>query len=189
MESEASSRCRPSRWSLINFTLWVLGRRWVNRKTLQVLGGQWVHALQFRRECSSLLNRFWEFVGCSRWESTYRVLPAGVKTEVRKLLGILPLLVFDLRAPPHGVVTASDASETGGGVCRARGLTERGRDEVARREGRTGARGRDRVCLISLCDGIGGAKRALDLLGVETAAYASSEIDDTCRRVVCTAWP
>jgi hypothetical protein len=44
-------------------TVWCLGQRFVSRKTLQILAGQWCHFLQFRREASSLLSRTWSFIG------------------------------------------------------------------------------------------------------------------------------
>ena len=46
-----------------------------------------------------------------------------------------------------------------------------------------------KVLLVSLFDGIGGARRSLDLLGIELAGSVSSEIDERARRVVREAFP
>eukprot|EP00973_Karenia_brevis_P047951 6654572-Karenia_brevis.AAC.1 len=45
------------------------------------------------------------------------------------------------------------------------------------------------VGLIDLCGGIGGARQALELVGCRVAVFASSEIDESCRRVVKRQWP
>jgi site-specific DNA-cytosine methylase len=45
------------------------------------------------------------------------------------------------------------------------------------------------VALVALCDGIGGAMRALEFLKVHVGLYFSSEVCDRCRRVVLHRWP
>ena len=51
------------------------------------------------------------------------------------------------------------------------------------------ASGRDEVGLFAAFDGVGGARRAFELLNVELALYATSEIDVSANRVVERAWP
>ncbi|CAK0879486.1 unnamed protein product, partial [Prorocentrum cordatum] len=48
---------------------------------------------------------------------------------------------------------------------------------------------RDEVVLWSLFDGVGGARRALDLLGLAPALFASAEIGPDAKRVTKYAWP
>jgi site-specific DNA-cytosine methylase len=47
----------------------------------------------------------------------------------------------------------------------------------------------DSVVLVAVCDGIGGAMRAMELLNVHVKLYFSSEVCDRCRRVVLHRWP
>ncbi|CAK0818913.1 unnamed protein product [Prorocentrum cordatum] len=47
----------------------------------------------------------------------------------------------------------------------------------------------DEGVLLSLFDGIGGGRRALDMLGLSVAAYAASETDPEACRAVKYAWP
>jgi len=44
------------------------------------------------------------------------------------------------------------------------------------------------VVLLSLFDGIGGAKRSLDMLGLGTALFVASETDAEACRVTRYAW-
>ena len=45
------------------------------------------------------------------------------------------------------------------------------------------------LILISLFDGAGGSRRALDLLGILPALFAASEVDSAAKRCVRRAWP
>ena len=45
------------------------------------------------------------------------------------------------------------------------------------------------LVLVAPFDGIGGARRSLELLGIRPAMYISIEIDQGCHRVVKAAWP
>ena len=45
------------------------------------------------------------------------------------------------------------------------------------------------LVLIAAFDGIGGARRALELLGITPAVYISVEIDEDCAQVVANWWP
>jgi len=104
-------------------------------------------------------------------------------------MAILPLIQADLRLLTDHRVTVSDASETGGGVCLATGLTETGynafRRELALAEGIGG----DTVGLVGGFEGIGGARRALEILGIRVTAHFSIEIDPRAQRVTAAAWP
>ena len=51
------------------------------------------------------------------------------------------------------------------------------------------SRGRDQVVLVECFAGIGGARRAFELLGVEVAVHVAIESDDQAVRVLKAAWP
>ena len=59
-------------------------------------------------------------------------------------------------------------------------LTEEETEQVPPEEG---------PVLIAAFDGIGGARRALELLDITPAIYVSIERDEDCQKVVEDAWP
>ena len=171
---------------LIGLTGYVLSRPRVSKHMLQVVCGHWTNAFQLREE-SSFLCGVWPLISkMSNW--SYFELPLSVRREFVSCLALLLLLQFNLRAPLDPMVTVSDASETGGGACASTGLTPEGRQAFISEISRDPAAGRDEVELISLFDGIGGARQAFNLLGTEVAAFAS-EICPHASRVVRSDWP
>jgi hypothetical protein len=76
------------------------------------------------------------------WRRHLAAFPREVKEEFVRLLCLLPLLGFSLRAPPSEILTCSDASEGGRGVCRATSLTPSGLSEFERERGRRTCRTR-----------------------------------------------
>eukprot|EP00971_Amphidinium_carterae_P321828 6397415-Amphidinium_carterae.1 len=132
------------------------------------------------------LNYFW------RWLS--RLPPRGTwhsqaAQEVWLAVASFPLAFADLRTQVSEIVTVSDASPFGGGVCVARRLTLEGEVAASHIQSCDDSASKRSVLLISLFDGIGGARRAWELLGLPLAAYISSEVDKSARRVVKRAWP
>ena len=83
------------------------------RKALQVFLGREVHSLQFRRPLFGIFDYLWKEVGDGA-----PMLELGVKSVEEVLLAGMSqaLRVTDLRAGLNEVVTASDASEHGGGM-------------------------------------------------------------------------
>ena len=102
---------------------------------------------------------------------------------------LMPVVFCNLRARLDGRVTASDASETGGAFSMSLGLTERGRlhaNTCARHAEHPSS---EQLALFSCYDGIGGARRAIELLGLSPAAYWTLETDTTARRITRCQWP
>ncbi|CAK0867015.1 unnamed protein product, partial [Prorocentrum cordatum] len=173
---------------LLGMTQFVLSRSHCRAKVLQVLGGHWTHIFQFRREASSLLVHFWPLLRRALQKGSVELCPL-VRNELHLCMFVLPLTAFNLRAPIVSTLTASDACEDGGGVCATRGLTPYGVTAVARDIVLQSRGPFDKVGLVELCGGIGGARQALHLLGVTPAMYAYSEIDEAAIRVVKSQWP
>ena len=86
------------------------------------------------------------------------------------------------------MVIASDASESGMGVCRTATLTQLGHQALQDRMAPPVYAG-DAVVLVEVFSGIGGFRQALRHLNVLPAAYYTSEIDPNARRVTRAAWP
>ena len=94
---------------------------------LQINAGKSVHVLQFRRCLFSVLQEV--FQGIAQNPEVVRA-NTPLYDEMLVLESLLPMVVSDLKAKIDPVVTASDASETGGGACFASRLSQLGVDEL-----------------------------------------------------------
>eukprot|EP00438_Fugacium_kawagutii_P035720 Skav230250 [mRNA] locus=scaffold1520:20627:24494:+ [translate_table: standard] len=121
----------------------------------------------------------------------YRSTPEECKVEILRFLGMLPLVRMDFRLPMHAMVTCSDASTTGGGICQSIGLTEAGAmvAEGGLRGDIPEARGDFTVLSIGLFDGIAALRVALDLVGVQVLGHVSVESNPHAQRVVEAHFP
>ena len=91
-----------------------------------------------------------------------------------------------MRSPADPLVTVSDASTTGGGVCVSRGLTPYGAAAAVSYVRGDCPEEHDfqQVLTIGLFDGISGLRVAMDALGVPVAGHISVEKSPEARRVV-----
>ena len=83
----------------------------------------------------------------------------------------------------------SQTPETGGAFCRSTGLTSEGLRSLGRWSHGGRDYGADEILLISLFDGVGGARRAFELCRVGISGYGASEICEHAKRLVRYAWP
>ena len=181
------------------FMFWALRQRRVKPKVLLMILGRLVRCFEFRRPLMSLLNHAWPF---------QIPLPLSHQCieELIRSMCVLPLAVTNLRTPVSGLVTCSDASELGGGVCGSAGLTQQGYSLLERMEAQQGEREQinfrpagccetkgdktgPRILAVSLFDGIGAMVVALARLSCCIIGYASSEIDPRRKRLTRTRWP
>ena len=170
-------------------TLWMLSQRSLNRKHVQILAGRWVFILQFRRPAMSYLQKTWQFIsGTTKITQAMRM---AVKSELLGLISIAPLLHCFMGAEVSRYVICTDASESGGSVEMAKDLTTEGIDFLTASEELEHSR--DKGCipvlLISLFNGIGGAFRCYDILGVEPLGRIAVELDAAANRVTQRRWP
>ena len=105
------------------------------------------------------------------------------------LCGLAPLLQTDLEAKYDGMVTVSDASETGGAAAVSTGLSWSGQSLVASRADARLAPLALPIVIVSCFNGIGGAFRVYDLLGVAPMGRIAIDISKPANRVTRTAWP
>ncbi|CAK0897757.1 unnamed protein product, partial [Prorocentrum cordatum] len=191
---------------------------WVYWKTMLVLLGKLVRALEFRRVLFCILNEVWKFADGthSGWVNS------EMTEEILSGVGLLPLAFTDLRAEVDARVTCSDASEDGGGartslrlcpealskLTAAAAAGQEGRQHLmagrlllgeaslwraweSRNPGLPPPAG-DKipaVLVIGLFDGIGGMIVSLSRLRTKIIGYVSSEVDPSARRVVRKRWP
>ena len=178
----------------ISLGLWILRQEFVPRKALQVLLGREVHTMQFRRPIFGVFDYLWKEISDGAV-----MLDLGSKSCEEIFLAAMsqPLRVTDLRSKIHDVVTASDASETGGGVVYGGKLTSQGIQEAYMVEEDLDELPIEAPCLdtpqvILVFDffaGIGGLSRALQLAKVKVDRLVVVEKDPDCRRLNAVRWP
>ena len=164
-----------------------------SQKQLQIVCGGLVYCSMFRRPLLGMLNKVWSFVvGLSSEPPVVRKeLPQSVKFELCRFLCALPLAQMNLRTPVLGGVTASDASETGGGFCVSRGLTPMGvhaaqcsvRGDMPELEDFV------QVLTVGLFDGVGALRVAADVLQLPMGGHISAEVSVEGSRVLESNFP
>ena len=170
---------------------YLLQSRRTDLKRIQTVAGGLVYLFSYRRCLMSCLNEVWKFIsdfkGClHQWKE----IPQAVKTEIFCSMSLAPLAVMNLRAPYDAMATASDASESGGGLSYTVGLTHFGAAAASKPIRGVTKRMPDdeHVLVVSLFDGIAACRVALDVLGAQVAGYISVEPDVDARRVVEAAF-
>ena len=122
--------CRPKSEKLskyVSAVVSLLRRSRCSQKEIQVVRGGLVYFAVFRRPLMSCLNFIWEFIqSFEKPGPRIRDIPHAVMSELLMFVFLLPLAHIDLRVPTSDLVTASDASTLGGGVCAAEGVTKFG---------------------------------------------------------------
>eukprot|EP00438_Fugacium_kawagutii_P034073 Skav205994 [mRNA] locus=scaffold2084:207733:210659:+ [translate_table: standard] len=163
------------------------------QKQLQVVAGGFVYLCMFRRALLGCLNHIWTAI--TAFEGLPPVvrlsIPHLVKMEIARFLCLVPLAFVNFRTPMLSQVTASDASEFGGGVTFSTGLTEMG-------VGASGCVSRGdivepkeviNVLTIGLFDGIAALRVAVDCLNWVSIGHVSVESNPAAARVVESQFP
>lgn len=173
---------------ILQTTAIVLSKVQVPKKWLQVVAGRWVHVLQFRRAGMSTLHLLWKWIGGRRLGGRGLM---KAREELFMLMAGCPLFHTFLGSEVSEVVTCSDASNKGGAVGSASELTPEGCDFCHSQQGMVeeGPVRADETMVLSLFNGIGGAFRCYDIIGVEAGVLVSCEIDAAANRVVARRWP
>eukprot|EP00971_Amphidinium_carterae_P205454 4077458-Amphidinium_carterae.2 len=105
---------------LVSLTMWVLARRLVPRKYLQILAGRWIRVFMLRRPSMGCFSELWRLLVSGNFMVR---MTRKLQQELLGALGVLPLLKLDLRLPTSSDVSASDASLFGGALVQSVGLT------------------------------------------------------------------
>ena len=171
---------------LCQTTLHLCSRGPLNRKMTQVVAGRWVHCFQFRRPLMSCFDLVWAYIGRSR---TRKFSYQEVRRELVRAVFLLPLAHTNLAATVGNCVSASDASNSGGAIGISRKLSEEGRDFVAASKEAELAVKEIPVLIVSLFNGIGGALRCYDILGVRPSGIIICDNCKEANRVSLRRWP
>ena len=163
------------------------------QKQAQIVGGGLVYMAMFRRPLLGGLNHLWQFI--LSFEGFPPVvkfpLPPEVKEELARFLGLIPLAYMDFRCNLSPVVTASDASTTGGGITASVGITPLGgvASQCTVRGDLIEPADLPCVLTIGLFDGIGALRVAADALGWSVMGHISVEKSAQASRVVESHFP
>lgn len=171
---------------LCQTTLFLVSQRFLSRKWLQVVCGRWVHVLQYRRQGMAVLHEVWKVI------SGKKVGQAGMlRARFELLQCVLGVCLFHthLGAGISPATTASDASNKGGAVGAATGLTPEGRSFCRSLQSADSGLAKARVIVLSLFNGIGGAFRTYDVLGIEVEALIGFDTCKASNRVCSRRWP
>lgn len=176
-----------------HLTWLLLRQRQATQKQVQVVGGGLVYFAMFRRPLLGALNAIWVYITSFNGFPPFIELPIPreVKEELARFLGLLPLAFMDFRLNISGQVTASDASEQGGGVTVSTKLTPAGhvacgcpvRGDLVEPQDVT------QVLTVGLFDGVGALRVAADVLGWNVQGHVSVEIQPEAHRVVEAHFP
>eukprot|EP00435_Cladocopium_sp_Y103_P061594 s1327_g23.t1 len=178
----------------LSLGFWILRQETVPRKSLQVFLGREVHTMQFRRPLFGVFDYLWKEISAGE---VMRSLSVKAVEEVLLAGMCQALRVTNLRAKVSDLVTASDASESGGGVVYGGKLTSQGIKEMYLAEEEAdevtmeaGSLDEKQVTLVFDCfAGIGGLSRALQLARIKVDRLVVIEQDPACRRLNTVRWP
>jgi hypothetical protein len=181
-------RCQPGPDKLdkllaMGWTL--LGMRRRHWRHLAAYGGQLCFAMQFRRSAFCVLDVFWSALYSGASDDLW----FDVSDEILASMLVLPLVYMDFKAPVSDLVTCSDASEQGAGVCVARSLSDGGREALVRALSPLANLLHGAVGLWESFAGIGGAREALFILGIQPVFYVAVEKSERAAKVLSAAWP
>eukprot|EP00438_Fugacium_kawagutii_P005608 Skav201437 [mRNA] locus=scaffold201:440319:446233:- [translate_table: standard] len=161
--------------------------KFASQKQWQVVCGGLVYFTSFRKSLLGCLNAVWSHI------ESYNTLgrevlatPDACRVELLRFLGMVPLARMNFRLDIHPMVTCSDASSTGGGICASTGLTQLGAmvETGCLRGEHSGPMPDCQVFAVGLFDGIAALRVALDLQSVHVLGYVSVEPHAPANRVV-----
>ena len=191
-----TGKVRPKPQKVMKYVelAWLLLRDgWANQKQMRVVCGGFVYCCMFRRAMLGMLNQVWRFITSFEGDPPVvkRRIPLVVQLEMVRFVCAIPLAQMNLWTPVQGGVTASDASESGGGFCISDGLTPTGVHAAGCQVRGDMPEVEDHVQVLSvgLFDGIGALRVGCDVLKLPMAGHVSSEVSKEGNRVVEGQFP
>ena len=189
-------RARPKIDKILKYmhlTKLVLVAGEATQRQMQIVGGGLVYMSMFRRPLLGSLNQVWQFIISAEHHPPVVKfpLPPEVREELVRFLGLIPLAYMDFRGSISCQVTASDASEFGGGVTVSTSVTPAGAVAAACPIRGDVLEPNDvpTVLTIGLFDGIGALRVAADALGWNVVGHISVEKLAAASRVVESRFP
>ncbi len=191
-----SGRVTPKPQKVLKYfelVLHLVADGYASLKQMQIACGGLVYCSMFRRPMLGMLNNVWTFMNSLVVEAPVvkKPLPSNVKLEFLRFLGAMPLAQMNLRMGFSEEVTASDASEFGGGFCVSSKLTPMGMHaaQCSIRGDLPEPEDHCQVLTVGLFDGIGALRVAADALVLPMAGHLSSEVSSEASRVLESHFP
>ena len=176
------------RWlGLLHTTMYLLSKKYINRKELQVVLGRWTFMMQFRRPAMAIFDEVWGMSSGTMKKRKSSVI--GARRELFLAISLSPLFFTSLGAGIAPCVSASDASGTGGAWALSKELTEEGKNFLAVSQLQEEETFVAPILVISLFNGIGGAFRCYDVAGIPLAGRISFDVSKEANRVTAKTWP
>lgn len=176
----------------VSLAIELLERGSATQRELQVVGGGLVYMCMFRRPLLCSLNQLWKAIVELEGSGKVRApLSRQVAAELARFLGLVPLAIMNLRCPYNDIVTASDASTTGGRVCATKSLSPYGliASQSAVRGELPEPHDFSQILSVGLFDGIGALRIALDCLEVPVVGHIAVEKSVEAQRVLESFFP
>eukprot|EP00438_Fugacium_kawagutii_P008731 Skav223575 [mRNA] locus=scaffold2909:37156:42226:+ [translate_table: standard] len=182
----------PKLCRYLSLALQLVQQTVASQKQWQITCGGLVYVSMFRRPLLGTLNRVWSHIEEFEQVRAFKMsIPDDCRLEVVRFLGLLPLAKLDFRLPMDGVVSCSDASSTGGGICASVRASALG--SLVSQGGLRGERHEapmsSGVLVVGLFDGIASLRVALELLGTPILGHVSVEKHEAAKRVVESHYP
>eukprot|EP00435_Cladocopium_sp_Y103_P022795 s2181_g5.t1 len=177
---------RKFRRAVLGSSLHLLGkasRVFCKDLELSSLVGKHMHSIQFCRPLGCCMDELYGSMNHSQRGST---LQTPAIEELYLLCGLLPLHWLDQRSKLNPTVYATDASLDGGGACASTQLSVRGRAKChllcTESDGLEGGAA-DSLLVIEAFGGIGGLRKALELIGVLPQGIILIDCDPVCAKL------
>ena len=170
----------------VKLSLHALTLKRIPLKVLQIAAGRWIFIWQFRRPAMTQLQEVWRFLG-RPWERSRKRF--AVQWELLRACCGSMLYHTNLRAAVGDDISCSDASAKGGAVAISRQLSSEGQDFLQSKLDCQMLPLSAEILVISLFDGVGGAFRCYDLVGIEPAGRIAVECHKPACRVTRKRWP
>ncbi|CAE8660827.1 unnamed protein product, partial [Polarella glacialis] len=156
--------------------------------TPYAITGGLMYLCQYRRPLMSIFEEVWIFM--KRLKRKPIRLTPRVARELLMGVFLVPLARMDFRRPYCHVVTASDASESGGGVTASRGLTPWGvKAALSPTNLPTDFQTDCSILGVGCFDGTSALQVALEILGPPIAGFVSIENNMEATRVIRANYP
>ena len=175
--------CFPKLASLI---FYLLGAEKVRKRDLQIVAGRSLRFVMRNRACAVALDGIWRAI--AHWERP-QPLTLEVAVELLQVLCLAPLGYTDMRLRVDPWPSCSDASYHGGACCISTSLTQKGKRRAQAVRVPAELVSSSEFALVSLFDGIGGARRSMEMLRLPVGVFIAVEQCPQRRRVCRNAYP
>jgi len=178
---------------LICLTTNMMTMNYVDVKMLQIVAGRWSRQLQLRRELAQLLDVTWRALRSVYTRRGTKAATIKITMELRNewmcLMCAIPMLVLDYSKRTDSMVTVSDASEEGCGVCKSTEVTAAGKGFTRYVTMKDDDELGSDLMVFEIFGGLGGLRQCMALQGITPGVHVTSETHSPAARACLCQWP